>query len=125
MPTIQISKMPSAELIRLISAASAELARRSDVELPPPPKDLPAAVQVAQKPTQVLRPGDDDADFVLYVKSRLESGDYISAADRRRVAAIAIEFGAWVRRQGLPTVHNAGDWQKCRGYLSTKRAAER
>ena len=37
-------------------------------------------------------------------------------------AQIAQEFGPWVRRQGLPTSHNAGDWKRKTELASAPRA---
>lgn len=116
-----IREMSSAALAQLISAASAELARRADAS--------PLAAiqqQAAPTPPKITdKPAEDDADFVLYVKSKLQSGGYITAEERRRVAEIAQTHGDWVRRQGLPTEHNTGPWRKAGEYLSRPRAAAR
>ena len=77
----------------------------------------------AERPVEALRvPSQDDADFVLMIAQKLRSGDYIHAAERRKVAELAQEFGPWVIRQGLPTMHNAGDWQRRGRYASSPRA---
>lgn len=117
-----IKEMSSAALAQLISAASAELARRADATLMAAatarPQDAPAL-------HVTVKPAEDDADFVLYVKSKLQSGGYITADERRRVAEIAKTHGAWVRRQGLPTEHNTGPWRKAAEYMARPRAAAR
>lgn len=79
-----------------------------------------------ERPVVALRvPPEDDADFVLMIAGRLSSGRYIKASERQRVAEIAAEYGPWVKRQGLPTTHNAGDWQRKGRYASEPRAKPR
>lgn len=78
------------------------------------------------RPVRTLRvPAEDDADFVLMIAARVKSGDYVKAGERERMAEIAQEFGEWVRRQGLPTTHNAGDWQRKIRAQSAPRAKEK
>lgn len=75
------------------------------------------------RPVVTLRvPPDVDADFVLMIAARIKSGGYVKAGERQRVADIAQEYGAWVKRQGLPTTHNAGDWQRKIASASAPRA---
>ena len=77
----------------------------------------------ATRPTTVLRePPDDDVDFALMLKARLQRGEYVKAHERERLAKIAEWFGPWVERQGLPTTHNAGDWRRAAERVSAPRA---
>lgn len=78
------------------------------------------------RPVRTLRvPAADDADFVLMIAARVKAGGYVKAGERERVAEIAQEFGEWVRNQGVPTTHNAGDWQRKTRVQSAPRAKER
>ena len=78
------------------------------------------------RPVRTLRvPAEDDADFVLMIAARVKSGGYVKAAERQRVAEIAQEFGEWVKRQGLPTTHNSGDWRRKIESSSAPRLKER
>lgn len=115
---IDLAAMSTAEIAHLISAASAELATRLSA---------PQVERVAvERPVEILRaPSAEDRDFVLAIKTLFVGGGYINAEDRRRVAAVAAEFGPWVVRQGLPTTHNAGDWLRAGRRASIARAKER
>lgn len=126
MPTIPISKMPDFELVRLIHSASAELAKRMGKPIPTAsasPESEPSVPVLSQQ--QLKQPDEDQKDFVLYVKARLQKGAYITADERRRVAEIAKEHRSWVARQGLPTEHNTGPWNKVAANMRVKRAVER
>lgn len=112
--------MSSAALAHIISAASAELDRRAEAGLPVTTPDQP---QHAPVPKITDKPEEDDADFVLYVKSKLQGGGYITADERHRVAEIAQMHGGWVRRQGMPIENNACAWRNAGEYLSRPRAA--
>lgn len=123
MPTIPISQMPDAELVRLIQAASTELARRIAGSATQEPATNEVARTLSKQ--EIALPSPDDRDFCLYVKSKLQSSGYVTADERMRVAEIALKHASWVRRQGLPTEHNTGPWRKAGQLLSAKRAIER
>lgn len=115
---IPLNELSTQGLVRLISDASIELEAR-----------LSAPIDVRLhdgRPVRTLRvPTEDDADFVLMIAARVKAGGYVKAGERQRVAEIAQEFAAWVERQGLPTTHNAGDWQRKMAAQSKPRAKER
>ncbi len=78
------------------------------------------------RPVDTLRvPPEDEADFVLMLAARVKAGGYVKAGERQRVAALAQEYAPWIRRQGLPTTHNAGDWQRRINIASAPRAKAR
>lgn len=115
---IDLSRMSNHDLARLIRGASALLANRLD--------ESPDVVrEPAPRPVvSVSEPPPEDKDFALYIKGQLQSGQYISASDRRQIARIAEQYTQWVCMQGLPTVHNAGAWDRARQYASAPRARE-
>ena len=115
--------MPNAELVRLIQAASAELARR--IAAPVAQEPATSAVVRTLSKEEIALPSPDDRDFCLYVKHKLRSSGYVTADERMRVAEIALKHASWVRRQGLPTEHNTGPWRKAGQFLSAKRSIER
>lgn len=106
MSDVQFSEMTEQELLRLIQAASAELALRAGG------KPAEGIAPPAEPPAARATPPDDDRFFCLSVAKRLRGGDYISAEDRQRVASIAKQFGRWVRAQDLPTESGTGPWRK-------------
>lgn len=116
---IDFEKMTSHELARIIKAASSELERRLNdtpiIERTPAPRTV----------ITVQEPPATDKDFVLALKAALQSGNYATAAERRRCAEIAEKYPSWVRSQGMPTTHNAGDWNRSRQNQSRPRAKER
>ncbi len=115
---IPLNELSTQGLVRLIADASRELQAR-----------LSAPVEVRLhngRPVHTLRvPAEDDADFVLMIAARIRAGGYVKAAERERVAQIAQEFGEWVKRQGLPTSHNAGDWKRRSEACTAPRAKEK
>lgn len=115
--------MPDDELVRLIQAASTELARRIAPSVAQEPATN-ATVRALSK-QEIALPSPDDREFCLYVKQKLQSGGYVTADERMRVAEIALKHPSWVRRQGLPTEHNTGPWRKAGQFLSVKRSTER
>lgn len=70
-------------------------------------------------------PQENDADFVLMIAARVRAGGYVKAGERERVAKIAQEYGGWVKRQGLPVTHNAGDWKRRTETARAPRAQEK
>ena len=115
---IPLNELSTQGLVQLIADASKELQSR-----------LSAPIDVRLhdgRPVRALRvPPEDDADFVLMIAARVRARGYVKAGERQRVAEIAQEFGEWVKRQGLPTTHNAGDWQRKIAEQSAPRAKER
>lgn len=70
------------------------------------------------------------ADASKELQARLSAPIDVRLHDGRpvrtlRVSEIAQEFGEWVKRQGLPTTHNAGDWQRKIVEQSASRTKER
>lgn len=123
MADIDIHGLSTDDLVTLIRRASAELANRfppgqgkSQAEKQKPPAPLPP---------EIKRPTEDDAAFILRIKSRVSQRGYIKAAERQRVAAIAKEYPEWVKRQELPLDSGTGSWKKTGDYLSTPLAKER
>ncbi|MDQ7989001.1 MAG: hypothetical protein REI09_05135 [Candidatus Dactylopiibacterium sp.] len=116
---IELSGLTDIELITLISSASAELADR--LKNPTVVKRVPAV----ERTVLVKEPGADDKDFVLTIKSLVQKGGYIKAAERRRVAEIAANYPEWVSRQQLPTDSGTGSWGKARSFHGIARAKER
>lgn len=123
MTEIDFHGLSTEELVTLIRRASAELANRFSPELVT--SQDAAKKSPALPPTEIRRPPEDDAAFILRIKSRVSQRGYIKAAERQRVATIATEFPQWVKRQGLPLDSGTGSWNKAREYLSTPMAKER
>lgn len=116
---IQFSKLSDIELVQLIQAASSELGAR--ISTAPIIKRAPAVERVVV----IREPGRDDKDFVLMIKGVLQSGAYVKAGERQRVAEIASRYPEWVRRQGIPEDSGTGSWKAAQRYLSAARAKER
>lgn len=115
---IPLNEISTAGLFKLLRDVSAELEARMSAPVYHRVRDV--------LPLKTLRvPAEDDADFVLMIAARVRAGGYVKAGERQRVAEIAQEFGEWVKRQGLPTTHNAGDWQRKIVEQSASRARER
>ncbi len=115
---IPLNEISTPGLLRLMRDVAAELEARHNA---------PAVQHVqATRPVETVRvPPEDDADFCLMIAARVKAGGYVKAGERERVAQIAQEFGPWVRRQGLPTSHNAGDWKRKTELASAPRARMR
>lgn len=112
---IPLNEISTPGLLKLMRDVAAELEAR----LSTPEVERVQAV----RPVVLLRePPAEDIDFALMIKARLKGGGYVKAHERERVAQIAQEFGEWVKRQGLPTTHNAGDWRRAGEGLSALRA---
>lgn len=126
---ISITKMPDAELVRIINVASAELARRMQVQLP----ELPAASVVPSDKLSVTTRDDNrppapdrgDRDFCLHIAQRLRSGEYIKAGERERVAQIAAAYPNWARLQSLPAGKGTGPWRKAAAMYQIGFSKER
>lgn len=115
---MNLSRLTDTELAQLIQQASAELASRLS-------KPKEERIQ-DQRPAVVLRePPDDDKEFALQVKSTVSSGGYVSADERERIAALAVDYGPWIKRQGLPTERGTGPWRKLAQRSRIKPARER
>ena len=106
------------QLIELMQAVAAELATRHAT---------PKIDRVKSEHSVVVlrEPPEDEKQFVLYVKGLVQKGDYISAAERGRVADIAVEYGPWVARQQLPTERGTGPWRKLAERSRVRPARER
>lgn len=115
---IPLNEISTHGLFKLLKDVAAELEARSTGE-------VVRTVQDARPVRTVRMPPKEDADFCLMIAARIRSGGYVKAAERERVAEIAQEFGEWVKRQGLPTTHNAGDWRRKIAEQSAPRAKER
>ena len=115
---IPLNEISTPGLLRLMRDVAAELEARHNT---------PTVQHVhAKHPVETLRvPPEDDADFCLMIVARIKEGGYVKAGERERVAQIAQEFAPWVRRQGLPTSHNAGDWKRKTEFASAARARMR
>lgn len=102
---MNLSKLSAVQLAQLISDASAELSARLAA---------PGVQRVKpERAVVVLRePAEEDKDFVLRLKTTVMSGGYVSASDRQRIADLAVEFGPWIKRQGLPTERGTWAWRK-------------
>lgn len=121
-----IPEMSDVELVRLIHAASGELARRANIR--PAESSVAAAnapVRDAKMAALLSEPDADDADYCLMIAARIRAGGYVKASERARVAQIAEAYPLWVSRQGLPKGHNAGDWKRATGYASAARAVKK
>lgn len=116
---LNLSELPDKDLAELIAAAMKEWAERQAPEVVTERHKSPKVV------VTINEPPEDDKNFCLYVAQLMHLGEYIRAADRRRVAEIAESYGPWVLRQGLPDTHNAGDWQRARGKTLVGRTVER
>lgn len=115
---IPLNEISTPGLFKLLKDVAAELEARSTGE-------VVRTVQDARPVRTVRMPPEEDADFCLMIAARISSGGYVKAAERQRVAEIAHEFGEWVKRQGLPTTHNAGDWQRKTAMQSAPRVKAR
>lgn len=121
-----IPEMSDVELVRLIHAASGELARRANIR--PAESSVAAAnapVRDAKMAALLSEPDADDADYCLMIAARIRAGGYVKASERARVAQIAEAYPLWVSRQGLPKGHSAGDWKRATGYASAARAVKK
>lgn len=113
-----LSHLTTRQLAELIRLASAELAAR----LAEPNVERSRA----ERPHVGLRePSDEDKEFVLLLKSTVLAGGYATAEERTRVADLAVEFGHWIRRQGLPTEKGTAPWRKLAERSRVKPARER
>jgi len=112
---ITLHTLSTIELASLIQAASTELASRLGGA---GERDVPVE---SNAPSQDV-PSRDERDFCMYIKGLLQSGQYIKAAERERVAEIANRHGNWVARQGLPTESGTGAWRHAKHYHSAPRA---
>lgn len=112
---INLNEVATGDLFRLLKEIAQELEARNS---------RPVVERVQdQRPVVTLRvPAESDADFVLAIAARMKSGGYVKAGERQRVAEIAENYGPWVRQQGLPITHNAGDWQRAGQWSSALRA---
>lgn len=115
---MNLSKLSDMDLIDLIKKASAELSDRMNA---PTIERVPSPCNVVV----VREPNDDQKDVVLAIKARLQRGEYITASDRRDVAAITSEFPEWARLQRMPTEHGTWAWRKAKEFHSLARAKER
>lgn len=123
---IQLNEISTAGLLRLLRDVAAELETRQTAFAAQPAKKPAAASQPDPAMAALLHaPDTEDADFCLMIAARIRSGGYVRAGERERVAAIAQDFPAWVSRQGLPTVHNAGEWQRAKSSAAAPRARAR
>lgn len=121
---IPLNEISTNGLLRLLNDVAAELHSRHDFA--PQDKKKPAVAQPDKAMAALLdAPDADDADFCLMIAARIIGGGYVKAHERERVAAIAQDYPLWVRRQGLPTVHNAGAWQRSTVSASAPRARAR
>lgn len=115
---IDLTAISTPDLLAMMREIAAELeARLSE------PQHL--GIRAVRPVVAVRMPQESDADFVLMVAKKLKSGAYVKAGERQRVAEIAREHGEWVKRQGCPTTHNAGDWQRQGSYASAPREKAR
>lgn len=116
---INFSELPDKDLAELISAAMNEWSARQAPKVVTERNAAPTITVTIQEPPA------EDKDFVLMIATLFRRGEYIRTADRRRVSDIADNYGAWVRRQGLPDTHNAGDWKRYAARTVVTRAIER
>lgn len=123
---IQLNEISTAGLLRLLRDVAAELETRQAPFSAQPAKKPAAASQPDPAMAALLHtPDTEDADFCLMIAARIRSGGYVKAGERERVAEIAQNFPLWVKRQGMPTTHNAGDWRRSTERASLPRAKER
>jgi hypothetical protein len=111
---IDLDGLTNAELAQIARDATALLALRlgGSASTPHEPSRAPA--------DKDFRPVQADCNFVLYVKSRMKRGEYITASERQRIAEIAAQHEDWVRRQGLPIVSNTAPWRNATKFLATR-----
>lgn len=104
---IDLDKLSTADLARLLASASSELNRRlsSPAEIDVPAADLPPVAIEHSPPLE-------DQDFVEYVKAIARNGEYVKAAVRQRIALIAEQYPHWMNRQGIPLTAGTGEWRK-------------
>ncbi len=115
---MNLGELTTLQLAELIRAASAEIASR----LAEP------AIQRIQTERAVIAmrvPSDEDRDFLLRLRTAVEQGSYVTADERNRVAELAVEFGPWIKRQGLPTDRGTGAWRKLKEASRIKPAREK
>jgi len=118
MKIVDLAHMSTPDLLAMMRAISAEIEQRLNT----PIEQREQAVQ----PVKIIRePGDDDKMFCLQIAQCLRRGEYIKADERRRVAEIAQEFPAWVKKQWLPLDSGTGSWGKAARMWSSGFAKER
>ena len=123
---IHLNELSTPGLLRLLRDVAAELeTRQTDFAAQPAKKPAAAAQPDPAMAALLHAPDAADADFCLMIAARIRSGGYVKAGERERVAAIAQDFPVWVSRQGLPTVHNAGAWQRAKSSAGAPRARAR
>lgn len=119
---IPLNQISTVGLLKLLRDVAAELDSRHASFAPQAPGKTAAARRDPAMAALLDAPHAEDADFCLMIAARIRAGGYVKAHERDRVAAIAQDHPTWVRRQGLPTVHNAGAWQRSAALASAPRA---
>lgn len=123
---MNLHNMSDAELLALIAEAAQTLRGRAGaLPVSSAAQPLTATARDPRIAALISAPDEADQDFCLMLAARIRGGGYVKAHERERVAAIAQDYPAWVRRQGLPTVHNAGEWQRSIAMASAPRAKAR
>ena len=115
---IPLKEISTAGLLKLMQDVAAELA----VRLSTPIEQRVLAVE----PVVVVRePTAGQKEMCLQVAQALRSGGYITADERRQVAAVASELPQWVQLQGLPLDSGTGSWRKAAEKYRIGSAKER
>ncbi len=116
---INLSELSDFDLATLIRSAAAELQSRLSQE------PIVTRVPAAERVVTVREPSESDKTYVLMLKSVLQRGGYVKAAERQRVATIAQQFPEWVRLQQLPTESGTAVWREAARFHSSKLPAEK
>lgn len=118
---IDFAALSDADLSALIVGAMQEWASRQDA-----PQGVVIERKAPPEPRVIVihEPPHAEKQFALSIKTQLQRGLYITAADRRQVADIATRFPEWVARQGLPTSSGTAAWRDAKNFQSRYRPAE-
>lgn len=109
---VDLTTMSTGDLVALVHAAAAELARRTKVapivEVMQQPENIPA---------DVVAPSAEERTFIKSCLDIGASGGYILASDKTQYAEIASRFPGWFRAKRYPTTIRGRaieDWSRHR-----------
>lgn len=124
---LSLETMSDLDLSRLIAAAMLEWAKRqeSGTKLAASAADAGGTSEAEPHRLPETEPDPEEKDHCLFIAARLRRGEYIKAAERARVAEIALAHPEWVKRQGLPVSKSNSDWETMRNRNRSGRARER
>lgn len=115
---IPLKEISTEGLLNLLQDVAAEVSARLSTP-------IEQRVVAVESVVVVREPTAGQKEVCLQVAQALRSGGYITADERRQVAAVANEFPQWVRLQGLPLDSGTGSWRKAAEKYRIGSAKER